>query len=220
MSAELRRDDAQENPMDHVDKKVAKDGGPNAHNLCHYLVNSANQKCASDAVTLPFGHLADSKSNPDVISSSATNVAAGRQASQEDKNPLYQVSNEFIRIVGGQPMKAFLKRPIKVTNVVSTHKIVVQNEREELLQISSPVESPKLPKKKCGYCISDSLQTNWSERLKRRKILFFRRIKITDFCLGFALTGIAITVAENEVAFSAPFYEVNVIIFLISIASP
>ncbi|KFD54489.1 hypothetical protein M514_04636 [Trichuris suis] len=116
----------------------------------------------------------------------------------EERNPLYEVSNEYMKIIGGQQVfKSLLKRhgeqrPSLTKASLSPQKAVVQSTRER-----------KQIRRKHSGITKISLENDWSMRLRRRKILFYRRIKINDYCFLMALAGIAIVVLENEFAYGA-----------------
>ncbi|CDW57960.1 protein kcnl f; protein kcnl d; protein kcnl b; p rotein kcnl a [Trichuris trichiura] len=116
----------------------------------------------------------------------------------EERNPLYEVSNEYMKIIGGQQVfKSLLKRhgeqrPSLTKASSSPQKATVQSTRER-----------KQIRRKHSGLAKISLENDWSMRLRRRKILFYRRIKINDYCFLMALAGIAIVVLENEFAYGA-----------------
>ncbi|KRY31458.1 Small conductance calcium-activated potassium channel protein [Trichinella spiralis] len=111
----------------------------------------------------------------------------------EERNPLYEVSNEYMRIIGGQQVfKSLLKKH-------SDSRQSLRNKASNATDLALKSINEAEPESRTFFSDTKlSLESDWTARLRRRKMLFYRRIRINDYCFLLALVGIGVVVIENE----------------------
>ncbi|KRZ15592.1 Small conductance calcium-activated potassium channel protein [Trichinella zimbabwensis] len=111
----------------------------------------------------------------------------------EERNPLYEVSNEYMRIIGGQQVfKSLLKKH-------SDSRQSLRNKAPNATDFALKTINEAEPESRTFFSDTKlSLESDWTARLRRRKMLFYRRIRINDYCFLLALVGIGVVVIENE----------------------
>ncbi|KRX91515.1 Small conductance calcium-activated potassium channel protein [Trichinella pseudospiralis] len=111
----------------------------------------------------------------------------------EERNPLYEVSNEYMRIIGGQQVfKSLLKKH-------SDSRQSLRNKASNATDFALKTINEAEPESRTFFSDTKlSLESDWTARLRRRKMLFYRRIRINDYCFLLALVGIGVVVIENE----------------------
>ncbi|KRX60479.1 Small conductance calcium-activated potassium channel protein [Trichinella sp. T9] len=129
----------------------------------------------------------------------------------EERNPLYEVSNEYMRIIGGQQVfKSLLKKH-------SDSRQSLRNKASNATDLALKSINEAEPESRTFFSDTKlSLESDWTARLRRRKMLFYRRIRINDYCFLLALVGIGVVVIENEFHNTAYFSILSIVCNCIS----
>ncbi|KRX17902.1 Small conductance calcium-activated potassium channel protein [Trichinella nelsoni] len=129
----------------------------------------------------------------------------------EERNPLYEVSNEYMRIIGGQQVfKSLLKKH-------SDSRQSLRNKASNATDLALKSINEAEPENRTFFSDTKlSLESDWTARLRRRKMLFYRRIRINDYCFLLALVGIGVVVIENEFHNTAYFSILSIVCNCIS----
>lgn len=185
---------------------------------------------------------------PNVASDHRNPLAPSPNPTNVINNPLYNVSNEFMRVAGySQQFKSLLSKRGDPSLRKPGHDVVaftidnrdkdlekgliqtglLQSELNEQTFLaadtvalsSSPsaggvgddekdqgldkrIFDSSRPSRKSAYGRLWKEQPNLKHRLKKRKTLFTRRTKVSDFALLFAIAGILLTILEAELTAS------------------
>ncbi|KFD58961.1 hypothetical protein M513_00124 [Trichuris suis] len=123
----------------------------------------------------------------------------------ESKNAIYEVSNDYIKLFGSKRLYGnLLSRPSETpVDGVFSQQLLDQSVAVQTMPLMPRVPATYLlPKRKSAYGVLWKDKPNWRQKLRTRKRLFYRRNKICDLSLLFAMIGLALTVLEEELVSS------------------